>query len=74
MPMIHISFSKVRMLRIIAQSSSTGFANFCDWFFDNKLTMHFGEDKIKSIMFASKRKIKKVSKQEIICSNIRKIL
>ena len=36
--------------------------------------MHFREDKIKSILFASKRKIKKVPKQEIIYSNIRKIL
>ena len=22
------------------------FANICDWFVDNKLTIHFGEDKI----------------------------
>ena len=29
---------------------------------DNKLSIHFGEDKTKSILFSSKRKIKKTSK------------
>ena len=31
----------------------------CDWFADNKLSIHFGEDKIKPILFGSKHKIKK---------------
>ena len=31
----------------------------CDWFVDNKLNIHFGEDKIKSVIFSSKRRIKK---------------
>ena len=30
-----------------------------DWFVDNKLSIHFGEDKTKSILFGSKHKIKK---------------
>ena len=29
------------------------FSNICDWFVDNKLSIHFGEDKTKSILFAS---------------------
>ena len=33
----------------------------CDWFVDNKLSIHFGEDKTKSILFSSKSKIKKAS-------------
>ena len=33
----------------------------CDWFVDNKLSIHFGEDKTKSILFSSKSKIKKTS-------------
>ena len=37
-------------------------ANICDWFVDNKLSIHFGKDKIKYILFASKRKIKKLQK------------
>ena len=42
------------------------FANICDWFVDSKLSIHFGEDKTKSILFASKRKVKKLQKLEII--------
>ena len=30
------------------------FSNICDWFVDNKLSIYFGEDKTKSILFASK--------------------
>ena len=30
----------------------------CDWFVDNKLSIHFGEDKTKSILFGSKHKMK----------------
>ena len=47
------------------------FANICDWFVDNKLSIHFGDDKTKSIPFPSKRKIKKLQKLEIIYNNIR---
>ena len=47
------------------------FANICDWFVDNKLSVHFGEDKTKSILFASKRKIRKLQKLEMMYNNIR---
>ena len=57
-------------LTIHAYCSSTGirnlndqlnenFAHLCDWFVNNKLSIHFGEDKTKCILFASKNKIKK---------------
>ena len=46
-------------------------AHICDWFVGNKLSIHFGEDKTKSILFASKSKIKKLQKLEIIFNNIR---
>ena len=32
--------------------------NICEWFVDNRLSIHFGEDKTKSIPFASKCKIR----------------
>ena len=35
------------------------FGMLCDWFVDNKLSIHFSEDKTKSILFGSKHKIKK---------------
>ena len=37
------------------------FTLICDWFLDNKLSIHFGKDKTKSIIFSSKCKIKKAS-------------
>ena len=37
------------------------FRLICDWFEDNKLSIHFGEDKTTSILFSSKRKTKKAS-------------
>ena len=30
------------------------FCNICDWFVDNKLSIHFGQDKNKSILFSTK--------------------
>ena len=36
------------------------FCNICDWFVDNKLSIHFGQDKTKSILFASKFKRKNI--------------
>ena len=29
--------------------------SLCEWFVDNKLSINFGEDKTKSILFASKK-------------------
>ena len=41
----------------VEQKLNTEFNNLCDWFEDNKLSIHLGEDKTKSILF-SRRKIK----------------
>ena len=54
----------------IEKQLNEDFANICDWFVDNKLSIHFGEDKTKSFLFASKCKIKKLQKLEIIHNNI----
>ena len=43
----------------------------CNCFVGNKLSIHFGEGKTKSILFTSKSKIKKLRKLEIIYNNIR---
>ena len=37
----------------------------CDGFVDNKLSTHFGEDKTKSILLASKIKNKSIKKLHI---------
>ena len=41
------------------------FKNLCDWFVDNKLSIHFGEDKTKSILCVSKRKAKDIRQLNI---------
>ena len=33
------------------------FSSLCDWFVDNKLSIHFEQDKIKSILFGTKHKL-----------------
>ena len=32
------------------------FSSLCDWFVDNKLSIHFGQDKTKLILFGTKYK------------------
>ena len=44
---------------------NTDFNSLCDWFVDNKLSIHFGEDKTKSILFGTNRKIKNLRELDI---------
>ena len=41
-------------LDTISDRLNTEFNKLCDWFVDNKLSIHFGEDKTKSILFTGK--------------------
>ena len=41
------------------------FNSLCDWFVENKLSIHFGDDKTKSIVFGSKRRLKKLDNLDI---------
>ena len=34
------------------------FSGLCDWFVDNKLSIHFRQDKTKSILFGTKHKLR----------------
>ena len=52
-------------INAIEKQLNVDFANICDWFVDNKLSIHFGEDKTKSILFASKFKKKNIKKLNI---------
>ena len=49
------------------------FEKACGWFVDDKLIIHFGQDKTKSILFASKRKIKSTRKLQNVKSKNTKI-
>ena len=41
------------------------FSNICDWFIDHKPSIHFGEDKTKSVLFSSKHNLKLVEELDI---------
>ena len=47
------------------------FSNIRDWFVDNKLSIHFGDDKTKSILFSSERNLKLVEELDIRCKDIK---
>jgi len=47
------------------------FKDLCEWFVDNKLSIHFGEDKTKSILFAPKGKSKKLDSLDTTYGNIK---
>ena len=60
-----------RDVKEIEKQLNNNFENICDWFVDNKLSIHFGEDKTKSILFASKYKIKSARKLNVKYKNIK---
>ena len=41
--------------KIIKDHLNEDFISLCEWFIDNKLSVHFGEEKTKSIRFGTKR-------------------
>ena len=47
------------------------FSRLCDWFIDNKLSIHLGEDKTKSIHFGTKLNIKRAEPLNIFYGNVR---
>ena len=42
---------------VIEKQLIRNFLSWCDWFVDNKLSMHFRQDKTKSILFGTKTKL-----------------
>ena len=56
--MTYVSCTVVKFLKKL-NSAKTNFENICDWFFENKVSIHFPEDETKSILFVSiKSKVK----------------
>ena len=45
----------------IQRNLTKNFSNVCDWFVDNKLSIHFGEGKTKYVLFGTKHRLNKVS-------------
>ena len=53
-----------RDIYAIEDTLNKNFNSLCDLFVENKLSIHFGEDKTKSIIFGSKRRLKEVGHTE----------
>ena len=49
----------------IERNLNKNFSNVCDWFVDNKLSIHFREDKTMCILFGTKHRLNKVSGLQI---------
>ena len=49
----------------IEKQLNVDFSNICNWFLDNKLSIYFGENKTKLILFDSKFKNKNIKKLNI---------
>ena len=46
------------------------FSSLCDWFVDNKLSIHFGQDKTKSILFGTKHELRNAKSLNIVNNGI----
>ena len=52
-------------IKTIEENLNSNFNSLCDWFVENKLSIHFGDDKTKSIVFGSKRRLKRLENLDI---------
>ena len=52
-------------LKSIETNLNRNFNSLCDWFVENKLSIHFGEDKTKSIVFGTHKRLKNLEKLDI---------
>ena len=53
-------------VHIIEHHLNKDFANLCEWFVENKLSIYLGEDKTKCILFGLKLKFKNSGKLNIM--------
>ena len=56
---------------MIEKQLNGNFSSICDWLVDNKLSIHFREDKTKAILFSSKNKVEKADPLNIHCNDIK---
>ena len=57
--------------KTIEEQLNSDFNSLCEWFVDNKLSIHFGEDKTKSILFGTKRHLKNQTDLDIKYGDIK---
>ena len=58
-------------LELVKEGLTKNFSNICDWFVDNKLSIHFGEDKTKPILFSTKNRKRTIGTLDIQYGDVR---
>ena len=58
-------------LKSIETNLNKNVNSLCDWFVENKLSIHFGEDKTKSIVFGSQKRLKNLDQIDITRGDIK---
>ena len=58
-------------LERIKEELTKNFSNICDWFMDNKLSIHFGEDKTKSVLFSTQNRKRKFGTLDILYGDVK---
>ena len=53
-------------LERVKEELTKNFSNICDWFVVNSLSIYFGEDKTKSVLFSTKNKKRKIGTKDRI--------
>ena len=61
--------SQHKNVKEIEDQVNLNFSSLCDWFINNKLSIHLGKDKTKSILFGTKFNIKRAEPLNIVDGN-----
>ena len=62
MQMIIALFVWERISKRIEDQLTKDFSSLCEWFINNKLSIHFGEQKTESIVSGTTKRLKKFTK------------
>ena len=60
-----------RDIKIIGEHLNRHVSTLADWFVDNKLSLHFGEDQTKSVLFSPKHRSKSIGKIDISYKDVK---
>ena len=60
-----------RNIKTIEEHLNKDFSTLVDWFVDNKLSVHFCEDKTKSILFSPKHRSKSIGQTDISYKDVK---
>ena len=61
---------KGKDIETIEDQLNKDFNSLCEWFIDNKLSVHFGEQKTKSILFGTTKRLKNSRNLHLRCKDI----